>query len=105
MSDERGTWTYAGPATLVSAEQRIPVDADLHIEMEREASDSVLALKSWCGTATAPAERQGLFPFGIFQLVLPNEQEGTVYVNATVEDGTLTLDLQGRGVAPWLPTT
>lgn len=107
MSDERGSWAYRGRVALVGlgshGVDRLPVDVDLHIEVERDGVDSVLPpLKSWCGSGRVPAEYQDVCPVGRFTLVLPGGREGDAYVNAAFEDGILSLDLQGVDAPPWL---
>lgn len=107
MSDARSSWVYCGRGDLVGlASQgvdRVPVDVDLHIEAERDSIDGVLPpLKSWCGTGRVPAEYRDVCPVGQFTLVLPDGQQGNIYVNAAVEDGVLSLELQGVGAPPWL---
>jgi hypothetical protein len=104
MSDERSGWAYCGRVDLVGqGVDRIPVDVDLHIEVERDSIDGVLPpLKSWCGTGRVPAEYRDVYPVGQFTLVLPDGQQGDVYVNADVEGPVLSLELQGVGAPPWL---
>ncbi|MFF1417463.1 hypothetical protein [Streptomyces sp. NPDC058280] len=107
MSDEPRTWTYRGPAELVGSPthgaDRTPVEVDLCIEMERDSVDSVLPpLKSWSGTGRLSAEYRGAPPVGTFALVLPDGRAGDVYVNASSEDGDVSLSVQGVGAPPWL---
>lgn len=108
MSDERTDRTYTGSATLVGADARdvsgVRVHVDLAIEVEREAIDSVLpGLRSWRGTASLVDPVDAARLSGICTLLLPLRGSGEVYVTATMSDeGAVTLELQGVGVAPWL---
>lgn len=113
MSVERNGWEYRGRVALVGLTSggvdRILVDVDLRIEVERGGPGSLVTLRSWCGTATVPdeyrelfAKYQGVGPVERFTLVLPDGQEGQARVYAGFDDGALSLEVQGVGVPPWL---
>ncbi|MFI6274293.1 hypothetical protein [Streptomyces sp. NPDC050988] len=105
---DSGSWTYEGRGILAGwAEDHrdgagaAHVLVALRVEVEQESATGD-PLRSWRGTGTFVHE--GVTPLvGRCWLNLGDDRTGEVWSSAECTDGTVTLELQGVGPAPWWP--
>lgn len=102
-------WTYRGPAELAGLVRmkvnRVSVNVNLAITIERDACSDLPPLKSWGGSAAVTDRTGDMFLDGKYTVTLPTGQSGEAYVHTSIKqligERELTLSLQGVGEPPW----